>query len=74
MLQLFSYNCLVEFLILTLGDVTTHDHTALAHALFRQFDPSVSMEDLEDRVVMLLARLADRIAIGADGSYQASTT
>ena len=54
---------LLGFLIRRLGDVTTKDHTALAHALFRQFDPRIRREDLEDRVVILLARLADRVAL-----------
>jgi len=54
---------LLEFLIGELGDVTVRDHTALAHALFRQFDPNISMEDQEDRVAILLARLSDRIEL-----------
>jgi hypothetical protein len=54
---------LLEFLIGRIGDVTMRDHTALAHALFRQFDPSISMEDQEDRVAILLARLSDRIEL-----------
>jgi len=54
---------LLEFLIGRLGDVTTRDHTALAHALFRQFDPRVRREDFEDRVVILLARLEDRVVL-----------
>jgi hypothetical protein len=57
---------LVEFLIRRLGDVTTNDHTALAHALFRQFDPQVRLEDLHDRVVVLLARLAERVVLSND--------
>ncbi|HSL23205.1 MAG TPA: hypothetical protein VK886_16870 [Vicinamibacterales bacterium] len=56
---------LLEFVLRRLGDVTLRDHTALAHALFRQFDPSIPMQDLEDRVAILLARLADRV--GLDG-------
>ena len=64
-------SCLLEFLIRTLGDVTTRDHTALAHALFRQFDPNIPMEDLEDRVAVLLARLAGGIALHPDGTYAA---
>jgi hypothetical protein len=60
---------LVEFLIRKLGDVSTRDHKALAHALFRQFDPTISMEDLEDRVVLLLASLSDRIVLYQDGTY-----
>jgi hypothetical protein len=57
---------LLEFLIRRLGDVTTKDHTALAHALFRQFDARIRLEDLEDRVVVLLARLAKRVALSND--------
>ncbi len=57
---------LLEFLIRRLDDVTTRDHTALAHALFRQFDPRVQRGDLEDRVVILLARLSDRIVLSGD--------
>jgi hypothetical protein len=54
---------LLRFLIDRLGDVNTRDHTALAHALFRQFDPGVPLEDLEDRVVILLARLAGDVEL-----------
>lgn len=60
---------LLEFLIRRMGDITIRDHTALAHALFRQFDPNVPMDDLEDRVVLLLARLAERVELRDDGSY-----
>jgi hypothetical protein len=54
---------LLEFIIGRLGDVTVRDHIALAHALFRQFDPNVSMADQEDRVAILLARRSDRIEL-----------
>jgi hypothetical protein len=54
---------LIEFLVGRLGDVTVRDHTPLAHALFRQFDPNISMEDQEDRVAILLARLSERIEL-----------
>jgi len=57
---------LLETLIQRLNDVTTRDHRALAHVLFRQFDRSVPLADLEDRVVMLLARLADRVELQGD--------
>ena len=60
---------LLEFVIRTLGDVTTRDHRALAHALFRQFDRSISMEDFEDRVVILLATLAGRVVLRENGAY-----
>jgi hypothetical protein len=50
-------------LIDRLGDVSTRDHTALAHVLFRQFDRGVPLEDLEDRVVILLAQLADGVEL-----------
>jgi hypothetical protein len=62
---------LLEFLIRRLGDVGVRDHTALAHALFRQFDRSVPLEDLEDRIVILLARLADRVEL-REGLYAAA--
>src|SRR5262245_34991962 len=54
---------LLEFLIARLGDVTVRDHTALAHVLFRQFDPSVSMHDQEDRIAILLAGMSDRVEL-----------
>ena len=54
---------LLQVLIARLGDITTRDHTALAHALFRQFDRGVPLEDLEDRVVILLAQLADEVEL-----------
>lgn len=60
---------LIEFLIRKLGDVTTRDHRAVAHALFRQFDPSIPMERFEDRVALLLATLADRVVLSEAGAY-----
>jgi hypothetical protein len=57
---------LLEILIERLGNVTVRDHRALAHVLFRQFDRGVPIEDLEDRVVILLARLADRVDLRGD--------
>jgi hypothetical protein len=57
---------LLETLIQRLNDVTTRDHRALAHVLFRRFDRSVPLADLEYRVVMLLARLADRVELQGD--------
>jgi hypothetical protein len=57
---------LLEFLLRRLGDVTLRDHTPLAHALFRQFDRSVCLHDLEDRVAILAARLAGRIELIGD--------
>jgi hypothetical protein len=63
---------LLQVLIERLGDVTTRDHTALAHALFRQFDRGVPLEDLEDRVVILLAQLADSVEL-ADEVYAVRT-
>jgi hypothetical protein len=59
---------LLQVLIDRLGDVTTRDHTALAHALFRQFDRGVPLEDPEDRVVILLAQLAGVVEL-ADEVY-----
>jgi hypothetical protein len=60
---------LVELVVRKLGDVTTRDHKALAHALFRQFDARISIADLEDRVVLLLAMLSGRVALREDGKY-----
>jgi len=57
---------LLETLIHRLNDVTTRDHRALAHALFRQFDRGVPLAELEDRVVLLLARLDDRVELKGD--------
>ena len=61
---------LLEFLIRKLGDVSLRDNTALAHALFRQFDTTIPVADLEDRVALLLARLADRIELSPEGTYR----
>jgi hypothetical protein len=63
---------LLEFLIARLGDIGPRDHVALAHALFRQFDTRVPIADLEDRVVLLLATLHDRITLREDGIYSSS--
>lgn len=60
---------LIELLIRKLGDVSTRDHKALAHALFRQFDARVPMADFEDRVVVLLAMLSGRVALRQEGTY-----
>jgi hypothetical protein len=57
---------LLEFLIVSMGDITLRDCTALAHALFRQFDPRVSLEDLETRVLLMLAaRSSQPVLCGA---------
>ena len=61
---------LLEFLIGTLGDVGTRDHIALAHVLFRQFDPNVPVSDLEDRLVTLLAAMDDRLELSHSGFYR----
>lgn len=60
---------LVEFLIRRLGDVTVRDHRALAHALLRQFDPNVPMDDLEDHIAVLISRLEGKITLTEDGLY-----
>lgn len=60
---------LLEFLIGSLGDVTARDHLALAHVLFRQFDPNVPVTELEDRLVTLLAGLNDRVELSRSGMY-----
>ena len=60
---------LLESVIRRLGDVSLSDHVALAHTLFRQFDRSIPVEEMEDRVVVLLARLAGRVELRDDGIY-----
>jgi hypothetical protein len=60
---------LVELLIRKLDDVSTRDHKAMAHALFRQFDTRVPMADLEDRVAVLLAMLSGRVTLTEEGTY-----
>lgn len=60
---------LLESVIRRLGDVTLRDHVALAHVLFRQFDRTIPIDEMEDRVVVLLARLADRVELRDDGTY-----
>jgi hypothetical protein len=60
---------LLEFLIRKLGDVTPRDHTALAHVLFRQFDPSIPLANLEARVSDLLSSLSHRVLLTPDGTY-----
>jgi hypothetical protein len=57
---------LLETLIERLDNVTERDHRALAHVLFRQFDPDVPLESLEDRLMLLLAQLADRVELRGD--------
>lgn len=61
---------LIEFLIGQLGDVSVRDHKALGHALFRQFDPVVPIEALEQRAVHLLERLSSRVRPRHDGIYE----
>lgn len=65
---------LLEFLIRELGDVSTRDHKALAHALFRQFDPRIAIGELEDRVVILLASLEGSVVLRDDGVYVIAST
>ena len=60
---------LLEFLIGTLGNIGTRDHLALAHVLFRQFDPNVPVTDLEDQLVTLLAAMDERIELSPSGLY-----
>jgi hypothetical protein len=62
---------MLEIIIRKLGDVTARDHTALAHALFRQFDPNIAIDEMEDRLVILLASLADRLKLAGGGTYVA---
>lgn len=60
---------LLEFLIVQLGDVSMRDHKALAHALFRQFDTNIPIEDLEDQVAALLSTLQGSVHLSETGAY-----
>lgn len=60
---------LIWYLIGELGDVCQHDHKALTHALFRQFDARVPMHDFEERTVILIASMARLIHLDAKGRY-----
>jgi hypothetical protein len=60
---------MIWYLIGELGDVCQHDHKALAHALFRQFDSRVPMQDFEERTVILIASMADVISLDSKGRY-----
>lgn len=60
---------LLEHIIRSLGDVSPRDHKMLAHVLFRQFDRSISMEDSEDRVAILIATLSSSVSLSPNGRY-----
>jgi hypothetical protein len=60
---------LIEYLIGALGDIGPSDHLALAHVLFRHFDATIPMADLEDRLVTLLGAMSDRIELCGNGTY-----
>jgi hypothetical protein len=64
---------LLEFLIKTLGNVTSHDRTALAHALFKVAPDKKSIFDMQDRVDELLVMLQGRISENKDGVFVADT-
>jgi hypothetical protein len=61
--------CLLEHVIRKLGDVTPRDHTALAHVLFRRFDASVPLQELEAQLLALLSALSHRVLLTAGGTY-----
>ncbi len=60
---------LVHFLIRKLGDVSTRDHKAIAHALLRRFDPNIPIADLEDYIVVLISRLEGFVSLTEAGLY-----
>jgi hypothetical protein len=55
--------------ILKRSDVKDREHWQLALALFREFDQSVPLDDKLDRIAVLIAGLADCIALTNDGTY-----
>jgi hypothetical protein len=60
---------LLEFLIKTLGNISSHDRTALAHSLFKVAPDKKSIYDMQDWVDELLVMLQDRISESEDGVF-----
>jgi hypothetical protein len=56
--------------ILKKSDVKDREHWQLAHAIFRQFDQSVEIDGMLDRVASLIAALGHRFILTDDGRYE----
>jgi hypothetical protein len=64
---------LIQHLVKGLGDVSQHDRTALAHALFKVDPKQKSIFDMQDRVDELLVKLQDRVCERDDGIFVLDT-
>jgi len=56
--------------ILKESDVKDREQWQLAHAIFRQFDQSVEIDGMLDRVATLIAALGNRFILTDDGRYE----
>jgi hypothetical protein len=56
--------------ILKKSDVKDREHWQLAMAIFREFDPSISMDDKLDRIASLISNLSQRVILTEDGTYE----
>jgi len=56
--------------ILRKSDVKDREHWQLALAIFRQFDQSVEIDGMLDRVATLIAALGQRFILTDDGTYE----
>jgi hypothetical protein len=61
---------LLKFLISKTGDITKHDRTSLAHALFKVSRSEKTLDEMLDRVDELFWMLQDEIVEDSDGRLQ----
>jgi hypothetical protein len=69
----FENDCelyLLKFLISKTGDITKHDRTSLAHALFKVSRSEKTLDEMLDRVDELFWMLQDEIVEDSDGRLQ----
>lgn len=60
--------------IMKKSDVKDREHWQLALAIFRQFDQSVEIAGMLDRVASLIGSLKDRFVLTEDGTYECTDT
>jgi hypothetical protein len=56
--------------ILKKSDVKDREHWQLAHAIFRQFDQSVEIDGMLDRIATLISALGKHFILADDGTYE----
>lgn len=61
---------LLKRIVSRLGDVTKHDRTSLAHALFKVPRAEKSLDEMLDRVDQLFSQLEDEIVESSDGKLR----